>query len=1518
MTEGRGKQLKEPDALTKGDAKKDLTRCDLLKKGRLCSNLTVDDDLFFKIESNHENQFPHNKSKKGMLKKVVCYSINIVGRSLSLTDLITDGIFFYHAIHSALPLTIGLFTSMIALYILSYATTLKELQSVYRVLFLLLLFPNGVFYVIFLDVLDIFLNLSRWTLLFIFGWNGIQIKQWQVGMDRIKSVAQFPHMTVQVLFYLNMIPGKELTGITDTMLLISITSASLNCMQQILRFILESKAVQQNVIQYIEDEEEESDGDDTFEDLLLLLSVCQKQRIAILDIIESKVSKKMERNAQGRPLIMVFADLKLRPARVQSRMMYRLLQYDLDVNLTDVATGESLIFSLLRSFDYSTIRYLLTRYCEGKKIKINLNYYNKNGVSPLYVALQSYNYERRIARGRHTKKRRRFMFDYLMSYGAPLNASIREKSQISPLWFAIKEIDDKQLTKTLLQRGCKLNIDEMNKLSQLYCDYAIKDNKQIYDTVMKNVKQNNDDAHSYLAQLAKRNKDEDVKQDDQDDDKEEEKSDIDKPQMMDSYAQMKAIGTMRYEFIKYRVNERNKDNEMDDADLKFAFVSNLTNLYNVIQKSNIPQAYICDENRNNPLHLYIKSAINDTTAHDMKPIITILKMECPEWLYLRNANGKTPIDLCVEARAISLFESLLFDTEKDKYLLDYKRDQSTTNEDEEDAEEETEEKEDIEEAMNETKLILNEELYHKLISHYNHIENYNMLLNWVIDVSDELLTPYLKSVSPHLLDIEDSDADITILDCDVSSKLLKHYMESTDHYKINSLNTIHMLLQCIMQSDSTTDRSPLVSLCDTQHKLYVIDVLVYHFDLQLGQQDQFMLQSYSKQCKAARANEKDAILRILNKQFKKKKKETDEETDEQTDLKEDEKDDIKDDHQDEADVNDEEAKKQDTAEKEDADHDDDAETKEDAMDGEEDERPDESDPDEDKETELQVVSVIDELLDPDAADKETIEEEETASSWVELIYSTFVESLSMADFITDFLVLKQLFEGGHQWWSSWMVLMMLSSYLVSFSVVGTLFVNAVSAFVQDRQLNKQSGCTCRYVLFVLMAILLMTPLNVLYFFIVDCVFMVYVLVSAMIYFVTCSHVDITDWIDDYVFQKLLGMNRMQIIGYRRLRTLSQLLFETIPQLLLQIHMLRVSNLDGLDAESLIVSILFALLHMLFEGIIIYSDSKACDSSVLEYGLQCLHARMNWIPYTGVFETRLKEQIKAIESHQTVDDDYTEDKTKYYYQFNYEKLITNVCGLKYKLEFKFSNESMAILSENLISLPIPNVTKDSSNVDNPMLRLILSFKNREDVMVHIEFGNDCCRNINLSSFCDAYRNGYKKVIFNTNAIDWQRMMKRKTDAHANTNSNAQLLVLLNELAMYVELDAVNELLRSQPSLDAAQRTKDIKSTILKLINEYNSDCLFILKQYSEKGVHFGYNCSEAEIVYDAIYNVLLNNALNDPSYCYVVLFYLWYTQHSLYNHKCLNGCCNLMDSLAAHNNNEVNELIHNLLHDDYVP
>eukprot|EP01083_Nonionella_stella_P177652 625049_1 len=680
MSKGRSKQASELAlSITLVQGEPQVKKKEIIKKLR-STNVTVD-DLFFRIDEEDELDMIalSKKNDKKLMQKLVLYSMNIVGRWLSVTDLVTDGILFYRATvygkdnHATLPLTIGLFTSMIAPYILSYSSgvklflfrgTFKELEGFYRILLLLFLFPTGVLYFVFLDILDIFLNLFRWIVTIVFRWKEIKVKQLeevlalQVGMDRMnwegfkrqKSVAQLmfetvPQLTMQGLLFWDVIPGKHLAGIDEFILLISITSASLNCIRQIIKLILESRAVRQNVIEYslhcvmarvgwvpfrntidtfrianqtqadpyplsidfnikyaipcitkccgitasmeydfssrtirhlvavlsmVEGKSKYHDAwtDErilsikfgktlrllTLQDLLLLLSVCQKQNIKILDIIEPKVfdfgtaiqmSKKMDkdcrlfqhaRNAQGRPLLMVFADLALDPPEIQSKMMYRLLQYDLDVNLTDVASGESLIFSLLRHFDYSTIRYLLTRYCEGKKIKINLNYYNKNGLSPLYVALQSYRNEKHM-------KCKRFMFDYLMSYDAPLlNASIKENTAMSPLWFAIKVIDDKTLIKTLLQRGCKLNIEEMNKLSHLYCDYAIKDNNKILATITQS-KQPNDD------------------------EKEEEKAN--EP---DINEQIHAIRKLRYEFIKYRIDATKKGNDIDEDDT-FVFES---------------------------------------------------------------------------------------------------------------------------------------------------------------------------------------------------------------------------------------------------------------------------------------------------------------------------------------------------------------------------------------------------------------------------------------------------------------------------------------------------------------------------------------------------------------------------------------------------------------------------------------------------------------------------------------------------------------------------------------------------------------------------------------------------------------------------------------------------------------------------------------------------------------------------------------------------------------------------------
>eukprot|EP01083_Nonionella_stella_P118129 352559_1 len=323
-----------------------------------------------------------------------------------------------------------------------------------------------------------------------------------------------------------------------------------------------------------------------------------------------------------------------------------------------------------------------------------------------------------------------------------------------------------------------------------------------------------------------------------------------------------------------------------------------------------------------------------------------------------------------------------------------------------------------------------------------------------------------------------------------------------------------------------------------------------------------------------------------------------------------------------------------------------------------------------------------------------------------------------------------------------------------------------------------------------------------------------------------------------------------------------------------------------------------------------------DASILEcYTKQCESARANQN------DAILRTLNKAFNTRETQQTDQTEVKqdTDLLDDDDDASPIHNEQKSKEDVANDDETKSNVMDDEEQKSAVEEPFADDEEELKVVSVVTILSFENREDDMVHIVFGNDCCRNINLSSFCDAYRNGYKKVIFNTNNIDWKRMMKRENDVNSNINSNSQLLMLLNELVLFVELDAVNVVLSMQPSFQLDQRTRSIKCMILKLLDANSSDSLFILKQYSEKGVQFGYNCSEAQIIYDAIYHVLANNALNDRSYCYVVLFYLWYTQHTIYNHRCVNGCCSLIESLSRHDDHNVEELIDNLLHDDhYLP
>ena len=154
-------------------------------------------------------------------------------------------------------------------------------------------------------------------------------------------------------------------------------------------------------------------------------------------------------------------------------------------------------------------------------------------------------------------------------------------------------------------------------------------------------------------------------------------------------------------------------------------------------------------------------------------------------------------------------------------------------------------------------------------------------------------------------------------------------------------------------------------------------------------------------------------------------------------------------------------------------------------------------------------------------------------TWFEKLYSAVVESISTADFVTDCFVLKSFVDNNHQWWSTWMILSMMAPYLVSYSVFGSLFNQKCAIFLDSIKSKAAIKRKCNLILFGFFGVILLTPLSLLYFLLIDCFFMLYVLISSIILVLSCTNIDIKHWVDDFIFQKILSMNKMQILGYRR-------------------------------------------------------------------------------------------------------------------------------------------------------------------------------------------------------------------------------------------------------------------------------------------------------------------------------------------------------------------------------------------------
>ena len=179
------------------------------------------------------------------------------------------------------------------------------------------------------------------------------------------------------------------------------------------------------------------------------------------------------------------------------------------------------------------------------------------------------------------------MYQLLFDNGALLNASIKEDANVSALWYSFAEIKDFELTQDLMQRGCKINSEEVGKLSQLYVDFATQDSVYIDNDNFKEYLMNRMKGRRMLKSLVNRGL-----------------------QFLNANIFSNTLAAAKtHEDKKNNGGKRkkNKDNSKNGKDVKQAYKMEI--ILNVLASNLLHRALVMDMNKNNPLHLFMLNPI---------------------------------------------------------------------------------------------------------------------------------------------------------------------------------------------------------------------------------------------------------------------------------------------------------------------------------------------------------------------------------------------------------------------------------------------------------------------------------------------------------------------------------------------------------------------------------------------------------------------------------------------------------------------------------------------------------------------------------------------------------------------------------------------------------------------------------------------------------------------------------------------------------------------------------------------
>ena len=243
--------------------------------------------------------------------------------------------------------------------------------------------------------------------------------------------------------------------------------------------------------------------------------------------------------------------------------------------------------------------------------------------------------------------------------------------------------------------------------------------------------------------------------------------------------------------------------------------------------------------------------------------------------------------------------------------------------------------------------------------------------------------------------------------------------------------------------------------------------------------------------------------------------------------------------------------------------------------------------------------------------------EKKPNPYFEFIFTLILELIALFDMFGDIYLMYSMYIYGHTAWFTLSIFTMLSPFYVCYVPLVTFQKNRGKLQKETRFLK-------------VLNIVSLTPLIVAYLLVMD---IIYILVSVvitpsamLIKLLSCGLIDVTNIEEklDVLYEILFGMSDMDIKGFRRLRTISQLSFESLPQIILQcrilIYAFNGDNKLGVSLEAILASLACAVLHAIFEMIFVYLEAYSCKTTIIHYFIVCFNARFGWIPFVNFFSS----------------------------------------------------------------------------------------------------------------------------------------------------------------------------------------------------------------------------------------------------------------------------------------------------------